>query len=120
MVPGFGNRRLGLDPPVDDPRTLFCVGEDIKNFIFTDATVFDCQLAAEPDLPNIRPRNVQFVYGTHNPAPGIPNVFIDVNGTPVQVTDNNGVGIQGYGMSIRMGLLMALVTPHHQDFLRVL
>ena len=92
-VPGTGD--LGLDPPVDDPRTLFCVGEDIKNFIFTDATVFDCQLAAEPDLPNIRPRNVQFVYGTHNPAAGIPNVFIDVNGTPVQVTDNNGVAISG-------------------------
>ena len=92
-VPGTGD--LGLDPPVDDPRTLFCVGENITNFIFTDATVFDCQLAVEPDLPNISPRYVQFVYGTHNPAPGIPNVFINVNGTPVQVTDNNGVGIQG-------------------------
>ncbi len=91
-VPGTGD--LGLDPPVDDPRTLFCVGENITNFIFTDATVFDCQLPVEPNLPNTQPRNVQFVYGTQTGA-GIPNVFINVNGTPVQVTDNTGVSISG-------------------------
>ncbi len=91
-VPGTGD--LGLDPPVDDPRTLFCVGENITNFIFRDATVFDCQLPVEPNLPNTQPRNVQFVYGTQIGA-GIPNVFINVNGTPVQVTDNTGVSISG-------------------------
>jgi gliding motility-associated-like protein len=91
-VPGTGD--LGLDPPVDDPRTLFCVGEDINAFIFRDATVFDCQLGVEPNLPNTRPRYAQFVYGTHT-APGIPNVFINVFGTMVRVTDNNGVAIQG-------------------------
>ena len=91
-VPGTGT--LGLNPPVGDPSTLFCVGENITNFIFTDATVFDCRVAVESDLPNIRPRNVQFVYGTQTGA-GIPNVFINVNGTPVQVTDNNGVSISG-------------------------
>ncbi len=91
-IPGTGD--LGLDPPVDDPRTLFCVGEDISDFTFTDATVFDCQLPVEPNLPNTRPRNVQYVYGTHTGA-GIPNVFILVGTTMVQVTDNTGAGIQG-------------------------
>jgi PKD repeat protein len=86
-VPGTGD--LGLNPPVDDPSTLFCVGENIVGFIFTDATVFDCQLAAEPDLPNTRTRNAQFVYGTQTGA-AIPNVFIDVFGTPVQITDAAG------------------------------
>jgi hypothetical protein len=41
-VPGTGT--LALNPPVDDPSTLFCVGSNITNFIFTDATAFDCQL----------------------------------------------------------------------------
>ena len=91
-APGTGD--LGIDPPVDDPRTLFCVGDDIAAFIFEDATVFDCQLPVEPDLPNIYTRYVQYVYGTHTTA-GIPNVFIDVYGTMVQVTDNNGAPISG-------------------------
>jgi len=90
--PGTGD--LGIDPPVDDPRTLLCVGDDIADFVFEDVTVFDCQLPVEPDLPNIYPRFVQYVYGTHTGA-GIPNVFIDVFGTMVQVTDNNGVPISG-------------------------
>ncbi|HQH24765.1 MAG TPA: PKD domain-containing protein [Bacteroidales bacterium] len=91
-VPGTGD--LELYPPVDDPRTLFCVGEDITAFRFRDATVFDCQLPVAPDLPNIEPRHVQYVYGTHT-AKGIPNVYIDVHGTMVKVTDNNGVAISG-------------------------
>jgi hypothetical protein len=91
-VPGTGD--LGLDPPIDDPTTLFCVGDDITAFTFDDATVFDCQLDVSPILPNINPRYVQFVYGTHV-GNGIPNVFIDVNGTMVQVTDNNGNVILG-------------------------
>ena len=70
-TPPTGTGSLGLDPPVDDIRTLFCVGSDITDFIFTDATDFDCQLGVEPDLPNTRPRYVQFVYGTHT-APGYP------------------------------------------------
>ncbi len=93
-TPPQGTGNLGIDPPVDDPRTLFCVGDDITAFIFEDATVFDCQLPVEPDLPNIYDRHVQWVYGTHTTA-GIPNVFIDVNGTMVQVTDNDGVAITG-------------------------
>ena len=93
-TPPVGTGDLGIDPPVDDPRTLFCVGDDIDAFIFTDETVFDCQLPVEPDLPNIYTRFVQYVYGTHTTA-GIPNVFIDVFGTMVQVTDNNGVAITG-------------------------
>ena len=44
--------------------------------------------------PNIYTRYVQYVYGTHTTA-GIPNVFIDVFGTMVQVTDNNGVPLTG-------------------------
>jgi PKD repeat protein len=93
-TPAPGTGELGIDPPVDDPRTLFCVGDDITAFVFEDATVFDCQLPVEPDLPNVYPRYVQYVYGTHTTA-GIPNVFIDVYGTMVQVTDNNGDPISG-------------------------
>ncbi|MBE0677698.1 MAG: hypothetical protein IH592_02925, partial [Bacteroidales bacterium] len=93
-TPAPGTGSLGIDPPVDDPRTLFCVGDDITAFVFEDETVFDCQLPVEPDLPNIYTRHVQYVYGTHTSA-GIPNVFIDVNGMMVQVTDNNGAPISG-------------------------
>ena len=91
-VPGTGD--LGLFPQVDHPSTLFCVGEDITAFIFTDATVFDCQIAVEVDRPNTNPRYVQYVYGTQT-GNGIPNVFIDVYGTPVQVTDAAGNSISG-------------------------
>ena len=91
-VPGTGD--LGIDPPIDDPSTLFCVGDNITAFTFEDATVFDCQGAAAPLLPNLNPRYVQYVYGTQA-GNGIPNVFIDVFGTMVQVTDNNGVVIKG-------------------------
>ena len=91
-VPGTGD--LGLNPPIDDPTTLFCVGKDITAFKFTDATVFDCQLAVEASLPNIETRYVQYVYGTHAPN-GIPNVYIKVGATMVQVTDATGAGITG-------------------------
>jgi PKD repeat protein len=93
-TPSPGTGSLEIDPPVDHPRTLFCVGDNITAFTFTDETVFDCQLPVEPDLPNIYPRYVQYVYGTHT-GPGIPNVFIDVYGTMVQVTDNDGNPISG-------------------------
>ena len=91
-VPGTGD--LGLNPAIDNLSTLFCVGSDITAFTFTDATVFDCQLSVETNYPNTRNRNVQYVYGTQATA-GIPNVYINVNGTMVQVTDNDGNAITG-------------------------
>ncbi|MBK9391351.1 MAG: hypothetical protein IPN68_14610 [Bacteroidetes bacterium] len=73
-TPATGTGALALNPIVDDPSTLFCLGSDIISFIFSDATVFDCQLGVEPNLPNIENRYVQYVYGTWVSG-GIPKCF---------------------------------------------
>ncbi|MFZ5941413.1 MAG: PKD-like domain-containing protein [Bacteroidota bacterium] len=94
-IPGTGT--LGIDPPLDDLSTLYCVGEDIDDFIFTEEVEFDCRYEVETVLPNINKRWMKFVYGSHsstNPAlNGIPNVYIQVGDSAVRVTDNNGNGI---------------------------
>ncbi|MCK5136464.1 MAG: PKD domain-containing protein [Bacteroidales bacterium] len=93
-TPAPGTGTLGIDPPLDDLSTLFCVGEDIVDFVFDEVVVFDCRYEVETVLPNINTRWIQFVYGTHGGGlNGIPNVFIQVGATPVQVTDANGDGI---------------------------
>ncbi len=61
---------------------------------FADNTLFDCREAVEPNRPNTLERRVQFVYGT-NLTGGIPNTYIHVGSTDVQVTDNDGNTILG-------------------------
>ncbi|MCK4630889.1 MAG: hypothetical protein KAT40_05565, partial [Bacteroidales bacterium] len=93
-TPAPGTGSLNIDPPINQSSTLFCVGEDIVDFQFDDDVTFDCRVDVEADRPNEYERNVQFVYGTHS-GDGIPNVYIDVYGTDVQVTDNDGNVILG-------------------------
>ena len=89
----FGGN-FAITPATGSNPTLICRGNDITGFVFNDATQFNCSVAVEPDRPNEGTRWTQFVYGTHSGA-GIPNVFIDVHGTMVQITDNNGDFIPG-------------------------
>ncbi len=92
------NQQLGgnfqITPATGSNPTLICRGSDIDGFIFHDATEFNCNSGVEPDRPNEGTRWTQFVYGTHSGA-GIPNVYIDVHGTMVQITDNDGNFIPG-------------------------
>jgi len=83
-------------PEIDNPLNLYCVGENIANHIFEDNTDFNCRFEVEPNRPNVSERVVQFIYGTNvNGNPRIPNVYIDVSGTPVQITDATGNLISG-------------------------
>jgi len=89
------NQLLGgsfnITPATGAPITLYCVGTNINGFIFTDATIFNCNIGVEPSRPNQDMRWTQFIYGT-NVIGGarIANVFINVYGTPVQLTDASG------------------------------
>lgn len=82
---------LVVYPEIDNPRNLYCVGEDVPGHVFEDNTAFNCRFEVEPERPNIAERVVQFIYGTNlNGGQRIPNVFIDVEGTMVQITDGSG------------------------------
>ncbi len=91
------NQTLGgnlvLDPPIGDPRTLICVGEDFA-VTFQDVSEFNCNINVEPFRPNEGKRNVQFVYGTNtNGGPRIPNVYVKygpLDTDTVHITNNNG------------------------------
>ncbi len=70
-----------------------CERDGLAGFQFADASRFACTSATLPPLskPNYYERHVQFVYGTSaNPVRGIPNLTINVHGTPVQLTDATG------------------------------
>jgi PKD repeat protein len=70
-----------------------CEGEGLSGFQFEDESTFACTAATAPPLakPNFYERHVQFVYNTSAvAAQGIPNLTINVYGTPVQLTDATG------------------------------
>ncbi len=79
---------INIDPLVKE----VCEGDSLINFPFIDASIFACNVSI-PGLrkPNNQPRHVQFVYNT-NPSNnmGIPDLYIDVHGTRVYLTDSNG------------------------------
>jgi len=68
-----------------------CENNAIVNAVFTDASTFNCNIAANPDNPNQISRWTQFVYGTDlAPAVGrIRDVTID-DGGPQAVTNGTG------------------------------
>ncbi len=68
-----------------------CENAAINGAVFADASVFNCNIAANPDNPNQISRWTQFVYGT-NPAPPagrIRDVTLEDGGTQI-LTDAAG------------------------------
>ncbi|MDX9773080.1 MAG: PKD domain-containing protein [Bacteroidales bacterium] len=84
-----GDGAIAITPPIYE----VCEGEPLADFPFQDASTFACTSATLPPLakPNYYERYVQFVYNTSAlAAQGIPNVTINVYGTPVQLTTSTG------------------------------
>ncbi|HQK67015.1 MAG TPA: hypothetical protein PLL94_02610, partial [Bacteroidales bacterium] len=80
-----------IDPPIDDSRNEYCLGEDILHQ-FTDNTYFNCNTDVENIKPNLGKRVVRFLYGTNlNGNDRIPNIFVEIEpGKQVQITDASG------------------------------
>ncbi|NQZ76486.1 MAG: PKD domain-containing protein, partial [Ekhidna sp.] len=66
-----------------------CENTAISNVIFTDASVFNCNLNDSPDNPNQITRHTQFVYGTNYLAGSIRDITLNDIGV-INVTDGDG------------------------------
>ena len=78
---------IAIDPGAYD----ICENTAINNVVFTDASIFNCNINDHPDNPNQLSRWVQFVYGT-NAAPAVGRIrdlTLD-DGGAVVVTNNLG------------------------------
>ena len=77
---------VNINPNVFD----VCENNPVVNAVFTDASVFNCNIGVEPDNPNRDDRYVQFVYGTgHTPGMTIRDMTLN-DGAVVNLTDGIG------------------------------